>query len=293
MCQLLGMSANTPTDIVFSFEGFRKRGGLTDHHEDGFGIAFFEADNALAASKPSGGVRLFHDDQPSATSPVGDLLRHYPIKSLNVIAHIRRATQGQNTLANTHPFVRELWGEYWVFAHNGQLTDFTPLTSSASAQYQPVGTTDSEAAFCYLLNALKSRFADKPSNDVLFSTLTELSRALGEYGMFNCLICNGDFQFCFATSLLHFITRKAPFGVAQRIDDEQVIDFSSVAKPNDVVTVIATTPLTDNEHWQQLAIGEAVAFSHGLIIFQDKPSGACTMSIAEGVALAQAIGACD
>ena len=42
MCQLLGMNCNTPTDILFSFDGFRRRGGLTDHHADGFGIAFFE-----------------------------------------------------------------------------------------------------------------------------------------------------------------------------------------------------------------------------------------------------------
>lgn len=42
MCQLLGMNCNVPTDISFSFAGFRKRGGLTDHHEDGFGIAFLK-----------------------------------------------------------------------------------------------------------------------------------------------------------------------------------------------------------------------------------------------------------
>ncbi len=42
MCQLLGMNCNTPTDIVFSFEGFRRRAGITDCHSDGFGIAFFE-----------------------------------------------------------------------------------------------------------------------------------------------------------------------------------------------------------------------------------------------------------
>ena len=116
MCQLLGMNCNTPTDIVFSFEGFRLRGGLTDHHADGFGIGFFEGR----------GVRLFHDDKPSAHSPVADLVRAYQIKSENVIAHIRKATQGQTSLANTHPFMRELWGEYWLFAHNGHLKHFSP-----------------------------------------------------------------------------------------------------------------------------------------------------------------------
>ena len=70
------------------------------------------------------GVRLFHDDKPSANSPVADLVRAYQIKSENVIAHIRKASQGQTSLANTHPFMREMWGEYWLFAHNGHLIDF-------------------------------------------------------------------------------------------------------------------------------------------------------------------------
>ena len=129
MCQLLGMNCNTPTDIVFSFEGFRLRGGLTDSHADGFGIAFFEGK----------GVRLYHDDKPSASSPVADLIKTYQIKSESVIAHIRKATQGEVNLANTHPFVRELWGEYWVFAHNGNLRHFQPEVGeflSARGQYR-------------------------------------------------------------------------------------------------------------------------------------------------------------
>ena len=38
MCQLLGLNANTPTDLVFSFTGFAHRAA---EHRDGFGIAFF------------------------------------------------------------------------------------------------------------------------------------------------------------------------------------------------------------------------------------------------------------
>ena len=36
------MNCNVPTDICFSFTGFQKRGGETDVHADGWGIAFFE-----------------------------------------------------------------------------------------------------------------------------------------------------------------------------------------------------------------------------------------------------------
>lgn len=101
MCQLLGMNANTPTDIGFSFTGFHNRGGKTDHHSDGFGIAFFEpsacetSDQAPTLNR-SRGLRVFHDDKPSFRSPVAELVKNYPIKALNVVAHIRKATQGTN-----------------------------------------------------------------------------------------------------------------------------------------------------------------------------------------------------
>ena len=81
MCQLLGMNCNVPTDIVFSFTGFAMRGGHTDTHHDGWGIAFFEG----------AGVRHFVDHQAAIAAPVAELIKRYPIKSRNVIAHIRKA----------------------------------------------------------------------------------------------------------------------------------------------------------------------------------------------------------
>src|SRR5690606_28090648 len=130
MCELLGMSANTPTDLCFSFKGLTQRGGNTGPHKDGFGVAFYECK----------AVRLFHDPQPSAHSPIAKLIQDYPIKSNTAICHIRQANVGEICLANTHPFVRELWGHYWVFAHNGQLHTMPTV----SGQFEPVGTTDSE-----------------------------------------------------------------------------------------------------------------------------------------------------
>ena len=42
MCQLLGMNSRLPASLTLSFTGFSQRGGCTDHHADGWGIAFFE-----------------------------------------------------------------------------------------------------------------------------------------------------------------------------------------------------------------------------------------------------------
>ena len=167
MCQLLGLNCNTPTDVSFSFTGFAMRSGLTDHHADGWGIAFFEGTEA------DRGLRHFVDHLPAYQSPIARLVREYPIKSRHVIAHIRKATQGTVALENTHPFVRELWGRYWVFAHNGNLKDFAPRLDR---HFRPVGDTDSEYAFCYIMQELDRRFGGEPSVDELSNELRRLAR---------------------------------------------------------------------------------------------------------------------
>lgn len=291
MCQLLGMNCNTPTDIQFSFTGFRKRGGQTDHHEDGFGIAFFEPSDCGKL-----GLRQFHDNKPSCVSPVADLVNNYPIKAMNVIAHIRKATTGQNCLANTHPFVREVWGEPWAFAHNGQMSKaFIARTERLMANgngehYRPVGTTDSELAFCYLLNRLKSTFKTRPSNDELFAFLTTQCRYLSANGLFNCLLSNGQWHLAYAGSLLFYFSRQAPFGKASLADGEMSINFQEVASLQDKVTVFVTIPLTDNENWKQMAVDECMIFYDGEKIFQDTPAQKKYLSIEEGLAIARAYG---
>lgn len=250
MCQLLGMNCNTPTDISFSFEGFRKRAGLTDSHADGFGIAFFEGK----------GIRIFRDNQPAHSSVIADCVQRYPIKSFNVIAHIRKATQGDVNIENTHPFIRELWGQNWVFAHNGNLTKLPPLSSQF---YQPIGSTDSEFAFCYLLEQLKQRFTELPTEQALFEAIQQITQQISEGGTFNFLLSNGDWMIAHCATHLHYVMRQAPFGTAQRIDDEGFIDFRQYTQPQDRVNIITTFPLTKDEHWHKMLPGGFVFFKHG------------------------------
>ncbi|MFZ5557584.1 MAG: class II glutamine amidotransferase [Pseudomonadota bacterium] len=251
MCQLLGMNANVPTDICFSFEGFHHRGGRTDHHRDGWGIAFFEG----------AGVRLFIDSRATIDSPVADFVRSYPIRSLNVIAHIRRATRGPVALVNTHPFTRELWGRYWAFAHNGTLKEFAPRLQG---RYRPVGQTDSELAFCWMLETLRRLFPRQPPPlGDLCGALRDAARELSRFGVFNFLLSNGDVLFAHCSDHLWYVVRKAPFGTAHLVDDDLSVDFSSLTGPDDRVAVIATQPLTDNEAWAALAPGELKVFHHG------------------------------
>jgi len=254
MCQLLGMNANVPTDICFSFEGFRARGGRTDQHRDGWGIAFFEGR----------GLRTFLDPSPASHSPVAELIRNYPIKSCNVIAHIRRATQGVVALENCHPFHRELWGRNWVFAHNGNLAGFRPQDLDG---FKPVGTTDSEAAFCWLLQRIVTTFGKQyPDLPALHRLLAAEAEQLSSYGPFNFLLSNGQWLFARCATSLHYVVRKYPFCSAHLLDEDVTIDFSQVTSPDDKVAIIATLPLTDDETWTAMKAGELVAFEHGMPI---------------------------
>jgi glutamine amidotransferase len=252
MCQLLGMNCNAPTDILFSFEGFRARGGVTNEHSDGWGIGFFEGPCC----------RLFIDTMPSAHSSIAELVGRYPIHSLNVIAHIRKATQGKIALQNTHPFMRELWGQHWLFAHNGDLKH----VDSHPGCHQPVGDTDSERAFCLILNALQAQFDRQPPLPKLYNALNNISAMLATQGTLNYLLSNGEFMFAHSATQLSYIIRRAPFGPAHLIDQDVTVDFHELTTPHDVVAIIATQALTDNETWTRIRPRELLAFQYGKVV---------------------------
>ncbi len=251
MCELLGMNCNVPTDIRFSFSGLIQRGGRTGPHRDGWGIAFYG----------KRGCRTFHDPEPSCDSEIAKLVGRHQVKSLNVICHIRKATHGKICLENTHPFTRELWGRAWAFAHNGKLKG---IKKRRLRFYKPIGTTDSEHAFCWMLDQVRQRFPEPPKSDrALRRTIIELSAELDESGTFNMLLSDSRHLYCHCSTHLAWLTRRAPFGPASLIDKEMTVDFAKETTARDVVTVIATKPLTHDESWQVMERGSSVIFRDG------------------------------
>eukprot|EP00586_Coscinodiscus_wailesii_P005565 CAMPEP_0172489262 /NCGR_PEP_ID=MMETSP1066-20121228/19158_1 /TAXON_ID=671091 /ORGANISM="Coscinodiscus wailesii, Strain CCMP2513" /LENGTH=533 /DNA_ID=CAMNT_0013256985 /DNA_START=394 /DNA_END=1995 /DNA_ORIENTATION=+ len=280
MCQLLGMNCATPTDFNFSFRGFARRGGETDKHEHGWGMAIYEGH----------GIRTFLDPLPAAESRVAQFVEGYPIKTLNMMAHIRFATQGKVALENVHPFCREMWGIYWSFAHNGEVPKYSnkpyveyPLLGRVSNRtevfYHPVGDTDSEAVFCAILNALRAEFTELPTLPVLYETLQRLCAQIvegdEELTILNFLLGCGQYNL-FAYSWpgsrpgskvwngLHYTIRKPPFSKAKLADVDYSVDFSTCTTPADRVAVIATAPLTVDEEWKEFKRGQLLMFDRGL-----------------------------
>ena len=150
MCELLGMSANVPTDLRFSFAGLIRRAGDTGRHTDGFGVAFHDGD----------GCRVFHDPAPGAQSPLAAFLRVEPIRSRIAVAHIRRgdrvaivATGGGMARADrtvgADPMLRYLALVEPVAPAESRLREATLSTAprrtegrpSVRASHAPAGTT--------------------------------------------------------------------------------------------------------------------------------------------------------
>lgn len=300
MCQLLGMNSAEPSDFRFSFSGFAQRGGESDHHSDGWGLAIYQGR----------GLQSFVDHTPAAWSPIAALISSHPIKTHNMLAHIRYATKGTVALENVHPFSREMWGIQWSFAHNGDVPRFakehaedvprlggrartTTTTKTAGEEkdgdgddvddaglsFHPVGETDSEAIFCALLNALKAEFRVLPTLDVLYDTIKRLCCEIvadDEGVICNFLLGCGQYtQFAFSWpgarpgskvwNGLHYTLRRPPFTTVRLADDcGRTIDFSKVNRPTDRMAVITTKPLTVDERWVEMSRGELIMFDKGV-----------------------------
>jgi predicted glutamine amidotransferase len=251
MCELLGMECNVPTDIVFSFSGLALRGGAKGPHSDGWGLALYDGK----------AVRTFLEPTAASHSPLATYVRENPIKTLLAIAHVRQRTRGENCLANTHPFVRELWGRSWTFAHNGTVKNVRkwPLR-----WYRPIGNTDSELAFCVILEKLLKRFPSYPrSRRALWQAIAEIGGDIGQSGTFNFLLGDGKHLYARCATKLCYIIRRAPFSRATLADDEISVDFSQVTTPNDRVAIVATAPLTRDETWTPGVPGKMWVFSGG------------------------------
>ena len=251
MCELLGLSANTPADIRFSFGVLKQRGGITGNHKDGWGISAYSGKAA----------RCYRDWQPCSQSEMAKFIEEYPIKSQTIISHIRKANRGRVCIENTHPFVRELYGQDWVFAHNGQLKGIKrkPLNF-----YSPVGTTDSEYAFCYLMDRIRCEFPERPKNQKkLWYFIEEIAKQIMSHGVFSFLLSDSKYLYAFCSKNLCWVTREHPFQPTTFIDTDTTVDFEQYLDKTDIITIIASSPLTQNENWQQMKKGDFYVFKDG------------------------------
>lgn len=215
-----------------------------------------------------------------------------------MLSHIRYATHGDVSLENVHPFIRECFGIPWTFCHNGHVPKFIDYKdnnlpklgkydnkideTNQRQTFLPVGTTDSEALFCALLNAIRDKYQEEkqlPSLPDLYVTIQSLCQEIVDHDpqgtILNFLMgCGPHVLLVYSWpgkrpgsdiwNGLHYTIREPPFKSCHLCDLDYTVDFSLVTTEEDRVAVVATRPLTDDEEWIEMKRGELIVFDEGV-----------------------------
>jgi predicted glutamine amidotransferase len=175
MCRLFGFRSVIPSQVHASLLAAENAlGAQSNAHPDGWGVAYY-VDGSPHVTK-------------SPTHALGDQLFHRLsglVSSETVLAHVRKATQGDKGLLNCHPFQ---FGR-WVFAHNGDIPGFAQgLMARLREEIAPrlrrfvLGDTDSETIFFIFLSVLErySPLSQRPElGDVVAAVQATLERVRG------------------------------------------------------------------------------------------------------------------
>ncbi len=251
MCELLALSFNRPVRPSLSFRGFQHRG---DYNPHGWGLACY----------PDKSAHIFKEPVRARASGLAQFLRNYPpLRSRIFIAHVRYMSCGEPCFANTHPFSRELRGEDIVFAHNGTLCGrLVPVPGP----YAPIGGTDSERAFCAVLNWITAEQVDLRNFERLHTKLSELN----EQGSLNVLFSNGVCLYAYHDARgykgLHLLRREAPFERVRLNDEDWEGELRGEKGADERGYLIASAPLTD-ENWRPFEPGSLLVFENGEQIY--------------------------
>ena len=269
MCELLALSSLQSATVSFSLTQFAAHGGLTGPHKDGWGIGYYhELD-----------VCLIKEAHAAADSDWVKFIQDHGFRSHLIISHIRRATVGKRTFSNTQPFTRELGGHQHLFAHNGDL-DLSCAQPKEAQRFNPIGQTDSELAFCQLMNQLQVIWDDvshPPPIDQRLAIVNQFASRIRDLGPANFLYTDGEVLFAHGHRRTQHATGSIqPPGLVWlqrqcKLDQAGfVTEGLSIENNDQQIGLIASVPLTD-EHWMPFAEGEIIGMVAGQVIVRQLP----------------------
>jgi transglutaminase-like putative cysteine protease/predicted glutamine amidotransferase len=234
------------------------------------------------------GIGYYPGGEPSATvlkepaPPVGSirsaLVRAWEhLESSLFLVHVRTATWGAPTDANTQPFARA-WGRRdWLFAHSGSLREWPVVRPHQP--FEPVGSTDTEAVLCELLARMAERgWASVGDADP--EVLHGWFAALNRLGTMTSVLTDGRDLLVYADrdpSDRGVWVRRVlpPYAELRLSDDDLVVDLTSRGPKSRTGVVVcsdplAVTPGTAGE-WRRVPPGALLVVRQGTILEERPP----------------------
>lgn len=167
----------------------------------------------------------------------------------------------------TQPFSRSFAGKDWLFIHNGDLdkAELEKLHEDASSFLEPLGKTDSELAFCYLLGLIQATGARNLS-DVPPETLLGWFQHLDTLGEADMLLTDGTtsivFQGTHSPHVMHH-ARFLPTPAPLTLDSEAAqVKLSDPRDTYRTAFIVTSSPFTTGD-WAQMHPGELLIIRNG------------------------------
>jgi transglutaminase-like putative cysteine protease/predicted glutamine amidotransferase len=230
---------------------------------DGWGIGYYPG------GEPSASV--LKEPAPENGSIRSELVKAWDhLASSIFIVHIRTATWGQNSDANTQPFARAHGGRDWLIGHSGSLRERLVV----GGRFEPVGSTDTELVFCDLLD----RVAEAGWRSIGECDLERLRLELGDinqYGALTVAMSDGQDLLVYADAhdegRLHLCHLLPPHGRSLAFgDDDLTIDLTSRGEVSRKGVAVSSSPLTRNDgrpmEWTRVPPGHLMVVRQGAVI---------------------------
>ena len=240
---------------------------------DGWGIGYYPG------GEPSASV--LKEPAPAGGSIRGELVKAWDhLASSIFVVHIRTATWGQNSDANTQPFARAHGGREWLIGHSGSLRE----RPAVNGRFLPVGSTDTELVFCDLLDLIAGagwRAIGEIDPERVRLRLAELN----EYGSMSMVMSDGHDLLIYADAnedgSLHLSQLLPPHGPELAFgDDDLWVDLARRGILSRKGVVVSSNPLsTGGERkleWTRVPPGRLLIVRQGAIIAEVRPEPAAT-----------------
>jgi transglutaminase-like putative cysteine protease/predicted glutamine amidotransferase len=277
MTRLMALSFDGPASPSLTLKAIKQ----TEERDTpyGWGLAWYPAQRSCAM--------LLKDPTSIGENAMTKLLSDWErFESTVFLCHLRGAARSLQE-EDTHPFSRSYAGRDWVLAHNGDLfADLhKELPLGDDPRFEPVGSTDSEHAFCWLLARFHEARARRLS-DLGWPMLMSYFRRLDALGTANFMLTDGLDMVIYRDESsyngLHWARFTPPHRELHLETDDVLIDLDDAVDRSRTIFMVVTRPL-ETGTWTPLLPGQMLVIRRGTLIFDSLADAAARERIVEPV----------
>jgi predicted glutamine amidotransferase len=252
MCRLFGMSG-APNRVRATFWLLQAEDSLVAQSRrdpDGTGLGYFGADGRPRVDKRP--IAAFEDRAFA--------LEGREVRSETFVAHIRYASTGGLTPANTHPFEQQ----DRLLAHNGVIGDLPKLETRLGTYLSLVaGDTDSERFFALVTKETEQRGGDVTSG--LIAAARWVAEELPLFAL-NVVLTTRHELWALRYPQTHalYVLERAPGGALEHSSTVGTVRVHSTDVADIPAVVVASEPMDEDSAWRPLASGELLHVDHEL-----------------------------